>query len=141
MKKIIITTLAFAVIASAPAHAISAQYRAQLERSGCNMENAGKTCDIYKTKAQNSIAQPTINTAPYHGKWAVFTEDKQELPDLELNKAGVVFGGDRVDYAVAPAIADGALYLTLSNKMSVTLKKNGGGRWVSPESSGYLQRK
>ena len=141
MNKAIIAALIFTTINVAPAHAISAQYRAQLERSGCNMENAGKTCDIHKTKAQNSAAQPKINTAPYQGKWTVFTEQGQELPDLDLRKAGVLYGGDHADYAAAPAIADGALYFTLSNKMTFTLKKNDEGRWVSPEGMGYLKRK
>lgn len=35
------------------ANAINANYRAQLERSGCTEMNAGITCDIHKTKAQN----------------------------------------------------------------------------------------
>lgn len=52
MKKLI----AFAIVAaihSSPALAINAQYRAQLERSGCTEMNAGTTCDIHKTVEQN----------------------------------------------------------------------------------------
>ena len=39
------------------AHAISAGYRAQLERSGCTqVTESNGTCDIHKTKAQNNVA-------------------------------------------------------------------------------------
>lgn len=39
-----------------PAHAISAAYRQQLERSGCTQATDGNGCDIHKTKAQNRAA-------------------------------------------------------------------------------------
>ncbi|HAW0906427.1 TPA: hypothetical protein L1197_003351 [Escherichia coli] len=54
MRKTIIATLALTTIAATPAHAISAKYREQLERSGCTQMNAGTTCDIHKSKAQNA---------------------------------------------------------------------------------------
>lgn len=38
------------------ANAISAGYRAQLERSGCTQVTDGHGCDIHKTKAQNQKA-------------------------------------------------------------------------------------
>lgn len=41
---------------AAPAHAISAAYRAKLERSGCTQLTDGNGCDIHKTKAQNEAA-------------------------------------------------------------------------------------
>ena len=42
-------------VAAAPAHAINAHYRAQLERSGCTQVSDGDgTCDITKTKAENA---------------------------------------------------------------------------------------
>lgn len=62
MKKALIAALTLAAITTAPAHAISAQYRAQLERSGCNEMNAGKWCDIHKTKAEN--AKNTVKQTP-----------------------------------------------------------------------------
>lgn len=44
-------------LATSPAHAISAKYRQQLERSGCTeMSDADGSCDIHKTKAQNTKA-------------------------------------------------------------------------------------
>lgn len=53
MKKLIISALAFAVIASAPAHAISAKHRAALEWSGCDMYTEAHGCDITKPKSWN----------------------------------------------------------------------------------------
>ncbi|WP_447863802.1 hypothetical protein [Kluyvera sichuanensis] len=140
MKKLIISALALAAITAAPAHAINAHYREQLERSGCNEMNAGHGCDIHKTKAQNAAHAPKVNTAPYLGKWTVTQEDGQELPDLVLRSSGATFGGDAAQYSATPAIADDALFFTLKNKMSFTLKKNGEGRWVSPEGMGTLKR-
>lgn len=55
MKKIILSAVSLAVLATAPAHAINAKYRAQLERSGCTqVTEADGTCDIHKTKAENA---------------------------------------------------------------------------------------
>lgn len=76
MKKLIISALALSVLASAPALAISASYRAQLERSGCTMETDGKTCDIHKTKAQNQAMQHRASTFA--------TEDILGLPPSEV---------------------------------------------------------
>ncbi|MFT2603542.1 hypothetical protein ACMWQW_27040, partial [Escherichia coli] len=50
-KTWLFTTLTLALVAAAPAHAISAKYREQLERSGCTQMTDGITCDIHKTKA------------------------------------------------------------------------------------------
>lgn len=61
MKKIMMSVLTLATIAAAPAQAINAKYREQLIRSGCTEMNAGISCDIHKTKAQN--ARPSSKTA------------------------------------------------------------------------------
>ena len=53
--KIALLTLLCSV-AITPAHAISAHYRAQLERSGCTQVTDGHGCDIHKTKEQNKNA-------------------------------------------------------------------------------------
>ncbi len=55
-KTWLFTTLTPALVAAAPAHAISAKYREQLERSGCTQMTDGTTCDIHKTKAENAAA-------------------------------------------------------------------------------------
>lgn len=39
-----------------PAHAISAKYAEQLERSGCTQVTEAQGCDIHKTKAENAKA-------------------------------------------------------------------------------------
>jgi hypothetical protein len=65
-KTWLFTTLTLALVAAAPAHAISAKYREQLERSGCTQMTDGTTCDIHKTKAENAAAaqQPAAASAP-----------------------------------------------------------------------------
>ena len=74
MKKIMISALALAALAAMPAQAINAKYREQLERSGCNEMNAGVTCDIHKTKAQNAkqgpqtVAKPKQTTSKQYGQ-------------------------------------------------------------------------
>ena len=65
MKKSMMLVLSAAVLAGciSPAHAISAHYRAQLERSGCTQISAGDgSCDISKTKAENAAQhEPTAS--------------------------------------------------------------------------------
>lgn len=149
MKKMILTALSLSVIAAAPAHAISAHYRAQLERSGCNEMNAGTTCDIHKTKEQNAAAakhpKPAPDTSikvdvrPFIGKWHVENAQGQALSGLEIRKDAVLFGGEKVALT-AQQISSGALYIGF-NGLTFTLKKNGDGNWVSAESMGTATRK
>jgi|GEM_PF-680241 len=55
-KKLIISVVLSSFVA-APAFAISANYRAQLERSGCTQQTElDGTCNIHKTKAENQKA-------------------------------------------------------------------------------------
>lgn len=57
-KQFAVMVLAMATVL--PAHAISAHYREQLDRSGCTMvTDSNGTCDIHKTKAQNAKAAQT----------------------------------------------------------------------------------
>lgn len=57
------------------AHAISAHYRAQLERSGCTqVTESNGTCDIHKTKAENAKAAKTP-AMQEHAKIAAMLED------------------------------------------------------------------
>lgn len=57
-KQLAVMVLAMATVL--PAHAISAHYREQLDRSGCTMvTDSNGTCDIHKTKAQNAKAAQT----------------------------------------------------------------------------------
>lgn len=69
--------------ATSPAHAISAGYRAQLERSGCTqVSDLNKTCNVNKTKAQNEA----------ESKKAAAFPDQDILDD-------VVYGADIADAA------------------------------------------
>lgn len=79
MKKLMIA-LTLATVAAAPAHAISAKYREQLERSGCNEMNAGSTCDIHKTPAQNAAAEKkSQDFTKFKGTYSVFAANGQRL--------------------------------------------------------------
>lgn len=84
-------------------------------------------------------ATPKVDITPYLGSWALFNEQGQALPDLDVHKGQFLYGGDPV-VLNSKDIVEGALYISF-NGLNVTLKKNGEGRWVSVESSGYLKRK
>ncbi|WP_426448292.1 hypothetical protein [Siccibacter colletis] len=49
--------LALLGVVATPSHAISAKYRAQLERSGCTQVTELQGCDIHKTKADNATTE------------------------------------------------------------------------------------
>jgi len=54
MVKKLLFAVVLSAVASSPALAINAKYRAQLERSGCNEQtDMDGSCDIYKSKAEN----------------------------------------------------------------------------------------
>lgn len=59
-----------------PAHAISAKYAEQLERSGCTQVTEAQGCDIHKTKAEN--AKAGFGTAAAEGGLNLSYEQKLE---------------------------------------------------------------
>ncbi|HEG2205572.1 TPA: hypothetical protein SCS57_002057 [Enterobacter cloacae] len=64
--KIALVTLLCSV-AITPAHAISAHYRAQLERSGCTEMSTLQGCDVNKTKEENAKHSNSSNVPdPLH---------------------------------------------------------------------------
>ncbi|MBM4199982.1 MAG: hypothetical protein FJ189_01685 [Gammaproteobacteria bacterium] len=79
MNKAFAITLATSLLASAPAHAINAKYRKQLERSGCTQVTEAQGCDITKTKEENAKAGFVAEApghksglspqSPYAGQW------------------------------------------------------------------------
>ena len=83
-KTWLFTTLTLALVAAAPAHAISAKYREQLERSGCTQMTDGTTCDIHKTKAENAAAaqQASSGFGPWVGTWYVYTEYGDKIDEI-----------------------------------------------------------
>lgn len=89
MKKLItlaaVMALAFTTL---NASAISAGYRAQLERSGCTQETDGNGCDIHKSKAQNAAA----------ARKAAHKNQNQNIDEVSREIDGVVgkeFGAGR----------------------------------------------
>ncbi|MEB7543342.1 hypothetical protein [Enterobacter huaxiensis] len=74
--KLALVALLFTV-AAAPAHAISAHYRAQLERSGCTQISDGDgSCDITKTKAENAAGHKQAAAIHDPMREASFTSDE-----------------------------------------------------------------
>lgn len=65
-----------AAVAAAPAYAINAHYRAQLERSGCTQISDGDgSCDINKTKAENAAQNEQKKTVQDPMREASFSSD------------------------------------------------------------------
>lgn len=102
MKKCVLIALGTALLATAPAHAISAKYREQLERSGCTQVTELQGCDITKTKAENAkamkegasnanVAAPAgpVATAtaahPYAGEWTAKTSDGSTVATIRID--------------------------------------------------------
>ncbi|WP_043820257.1 hypothetical protein [Aeromonas veronii] len=61
-----------------PAHAISAKYAEQLERSGCTQVTEAQGCDIHKTKAENAKAGFGTATPAAEGGLNLSYEQKLE---------------------------------------------------------------
>ncbi|HEF4758637.1 TPA: hypothetical protein SAN82_001041 [Pseudomonas putida] len=76
MNRVILPALVIFIAAHTPAHAISDEYRQQLEQSGCTQVSETQGCDIHKSKAENAKAGFTNPAAdsettqtPYAGQW------------------------------------------------------------------------
>ena len=75
MKKLMMIVIS-ATMAAAPAYAINAHYRAQLERSGCTQITDGDgSCDINKTKAENAAQHDQTKTIHDPMREASFSSD------------------------------------------------------------------
>ena len=133
MKKTILTALALSCLATVPAHAISAKYRAQLERSGCTMESVNHGCDIHKTKAQNA-KKAKADYSKYAGKYDVLTAQGKKIYQVVITATSVKFDGH---LAEEPSIHDGALYFHVG-AMDFTVIDKEGGNWVNPQEIGTL---
>lgn len=115
MKKCVLIALGTALLATAPAHAISAKYREQLERSGCTQVTELQGCDITKTKAENAKAmkegavkseQPVAPAGsagkatpehPYAGQWVAKGTGGATVATIRINaKEQVWVNGKRV---------------------------------------------
>jgi hypothetical protein len=85
LNAVVISSMILAFIA--PAQAINATYRKQLERSGCTQVSEAQGCDITKTKAENEKAGFGVNEAnasPYSGNW-VATQDGKVIAKIQID--------------------------------------------------------
>lgn len=143
MQKMMVAVI-LAIVVAAPAHAINAKYREQLERSGCTQVSESQGCDIHKTKAQNRAAgfavEPQKQTGPdyglsaYFGTYGVFASNGQRLEKLVIRKNGsVTLNGKEVTVTTEQnwlTFQDGAnvytLYPTHKGEWRNTATGNGG---------------
>lgn len=104
-KTWLFTTLTTALVAAAPAHAISAKYREQLERPGCTQMTDGTTCDIHKTKAENAAAAQHASSGFAPG-WApyVYTEYGDKIDEITVTAKTVKTHGHLVEEAKASQV-------------------------------------
>ena len=120
MKKLMIAII-LATVAAAPAHAINAKYREQLERSGCNEMNAGQGCDIHKTKAQNAAeAKKSQNFSKFAGTYSVFLRNGQRIGNkiIVVKPHEVRYNGH---LAERPRIVNGVLLFSVQEaQFSIT---------------------
>jgi hypothetical protein len=107
MKKQLIIAASVALLAHSSAHAISAKYRQQLERSGCTEVSEAQGCDITKTKAQNAKAgfgseapaakAETASQTPYAGQWVAKATSGATVATIRIDgKEHVWVSGKRV---------------------------------------------
>ena len=129
---------ALALVAAAPAHAISAKYREQLERSGCTQLTDGITCDIHKTKAENAAAaqQADSGFGPWVGTWYVYTEYGDKIDEITVTAKTVTTRGHLVEAAKA---SQGKLTFRVKSS-AFTLNDAFNGVWANGSQRGTLQK-
>ncbi|MBZ0057522.1 MULTISPECIES: hypothetical protein [unclassified Leclercia] len=101
MKNMIIT-LILATIAATPVQAMNAQYRQQLKRSGCTEMNAGNTCNLNKTPAQNAAAEKRSKVfTRFTGTYSIFSSNGQRLGNkaIRVQPREVRYEGQLVERA------------------------------------------
>ena len=145
MKKTMIAVVLATVAAAAPVHAISAHYRAQLERSGCTQVTEAQGCDIHKTKAQNRAAgfgaeenragnempqEQKQNLIPYRGTYGVFAPNGQRIGKIVVTDKQVRVNGEAMNVTTMQnwiQFTDGIT--------AYTLYKNHQGEWVNADTN------
>lgn len=137
-KTWLFTTLTLALVAAAPAHAISAKYREQLERSGCTQMTDGTTCDIHKTKAENAAAAQHASSgfAPWVGTWYVYTEYGDKIDEITVTAKTVKTHGHLAEAAKA---SQGKLTFRVKSS-AFTLNDAFNGVWANGSQRGTLQK-
>lgn len=96
MKKNLGIAVVAVLLAHTPAHAISAKYRQQLERSGCTEVSEAQGCDIKKTKAENAKAG-FVNEAPAPNGSAAASQNPYAGQWVAKSTAGATVATIRVD--------------------------------------------
>jgi hypothetical protein len=107
MTKKLTIALGVVFLAQAPAHAINAKYRQQLERSGCTQVSEAQGCDTKKTKAENAKAGfvteapaekgSAASQNPYAGQWVAKGTAGATVATLRIdNKEHVWVNGKKV---------------------------------------------
>ncbi len=97
-----------ALLATTAVHAIDADYRRLLERSGCTQVSEMQGCDIHKTKAENAKAgfvadapaheKGAANHTPYAGQWVAKAGSGATVATIRIDgKEQVWVSGKRVN--------------------------------------------
>lgn len=119
MQRKLLAAAILTLFVQLPAHAISAKYREQLERSGCTQVSEAQGCDLTKTKAENAkagfgeapaAASPaTTGSSPYAGQWIAKSKEGATVATIRIDaKEHVWVNGKQVK----AKRSDGALQFT-----------------------------
>ena len=142
MKHYIIAALTASTLiafTAGPAYAISATYRTQLERSGCNMTNESKGCDIHKTRAENEAAgfsdrgvTPTTRAdiKKYDGDYVARHPNGQRVANFHIGAGTVRISGKSVKYTLSGDM----LIINGSKTLTYVIYPNKGSFWEDTDS-------
>ncbi len=115
------------LLTSAPAHAINAKYRQQLERAGCTQVSEAQGCDITKTKAENAkagfVTAPASSSSaqgqtPYAGHWIAKNTTGDLVANIRIDAKENVWVNDK---KVKAKRSDGALVFRVG-KVTYTIQ-------------------
>lgn len=136
-KTWLFTTLTLALVAAAPAHAISAKYREQLERSGCTQMTDGITAIFIKPKPRMPPPHSTpIAASALVGTWYVYTEYGDKIDEITVTAKTVKTRGHLVEAAKA---SQGKLTFRVKSS-AFTLNDAFNGVWANGSQRGTLQK-
>jgi hypothetical protein len=95
MKTPSIVAACVALFATTSSHAIDAQYRHLLERSGCTQVTEMQGCDIHKTRKENAkagfVAEAPAEKAaaasqtPYAGQWVAKSQSGATVATIRID--------------------------------------------------------
>jgi len=95
MKTPSLFAASIALLAATSSHAIDAEYRRLLERSGCTQASELQGCDIHKTREENAKAGfvsdapvhkgGTTSHTPYAGQWVAKAESGATVATIRID--------------------------------------------------------